>query len=245
MLSPDRRAHWWQWALFSVAVSLLLVVTTTVGYVALLLQGVDLMDYVLLRRPPFIREGAVAAVMGLLLAGQALGPLLMMALFPPARVVAFAGLRRPADPGATYRRAALGAVGALLLQIIWSSVGPAPAENSRVVEHLVYAVVGGGHLWPMLWLTVSIGLVGPLAEEVLYRGFMFGMLRRRWGFWPGAVTSAVMFGLSHGLTNAVPAVLLGIYFAYQAERDGTLCGAILLHVLNNLGVLVAMAAMLP
>jgi hypothetical protein len=51
-----------------------------------------------------------------------------------------------------------------------------------------------------------------------------------------------MFGISHGLHNALPTAVLGFYLAYQVERDKTLLGAIALHVIHNLGALVAMTA---
>lgn len=44
-----------------------------------------------------------------------------------------------------------------------------------------------------------LSVLSPLAEEVVYRGFAFGQLRRLagWGFWPAALLPAAIFGWGH------------------------------------------------
>lgn len=46
---------------------------------------------------------------------------------------------------------------------------------------------------------VSVALLGPIAEEVLYRGFLFQQLwrRARWPVWAAALGSALVFALAH------------------------------------------------
>jgi membrane protease YdiL (CAAX protease family) len=46
---------------------------------------------------------------------------------------------------------------------------------------------------------VSAAVLGPLAEEVLYRGFLFQQLwhRARWPVWAAALGSALVFALAH------------------------------------------------
>jgi membrane protease YdiL (CAAX protease family) len=40
--------------------------------------------------------------------------------------------------------------------------------------------------------------IGPFAEEVLFRGFLFLVLRRLgWSFWSAAAASSILFGLAH------------------------------------------------
>lgn len=243
LLAPIRRAPWWQWVLLSVGMSLAATSVAVGSLVALAFRGFDLLEYVFVAHPPYITEGTVAALVALLVGGQTLGPVLVLCLFRPAREVALAGLARPADtPGALLRLAA-GAVVALSLQVAWAAVGWNPSEPWRLVEHLVYALVGGGQIGPMLWLAVAVGVAGPVAEEVLFRGLLFGLLRRRRRFWIAAIGSAAAFGLAHGPAAAIPAGLLGLYMAWQVERDGSLLGALALHMLNNLGALLALSAL--
>jgi uncharacterized protein len=49
-------------------------------------------------------------------------------------------------------------------------------------------------------LTVGVGcFLAPFAEEVLFRGYMFGQLyrRARWGFWLSALIPSALFALGH------------------------------------------------
>jgi len=49
-------------------------------------------------------------------------------------------------------------------------------------------------------LSVGVGcFIAPFAEEVLFRGYMFGQLYRqaRWGFWLSALIPSVLFALGH------------------------------------------------
>lgn len=226
------RAPWWKWTLFSLGLCLVEVAFMLGGMVVVLFRGVDVRDYIYLGRPPFITDGFVAAGFALLLAGQTVAPLVVIPVFRPARIAAFSGFRRPA-PG-IWRRLAVGVLLLAFLQIVWSYGGPAPAEQWRMVDHLTYAVAGGGRFWPIAWMFLTVVLLAPLAEEVMFRGLAFGILRRRWGFWIGAAATAVVFGLAHGFADALPAAVMGFYFAYQVEQDGSLLGSLALHGLNNL-----------
>ena len=221
----------------------LVATSITVGsLVALAFRGFDLLEYVFVAHPPYITEGVVAGLVALLVVGQTLGPVLVLCLFRPAREVALAGLAQPEDTLGALLRLAAGVAGVLGLQVAWNAVGWNPSEPWRVIEHVVYAVVGGGRLGPLLWLAATVGVAGPIAEEVLFRGLLFGLLRRRLRFWVAATLSAAAFGLAHGPAGVIPTGLLGLYMAWQVERDRSLMGALALHMLNNLGALLVLSA---
>jgi membrane protease YdiL (CAAX protease family) len=64
----------------------------------------------------------------------------------------------------------------------------------------------------MTFLSVAVGcFIAPFAEEVLFRGYLFGQLYRRakWGFWPSALIPSVLFAAAH---------------AYQSTHFGELAG---------------------
>jgi membrane protease YdiL (CAAX protease family) len=93
------------------------------------------------------------------------------------------------------------------------------------------------HPVPMSALVATI-LVGPFAEEVLFRGWMF---RQLWQFagWPPAIAilvSAAAFGLAH-LPSALPGVMsaaaAGLLFGWIVWRWGSLWPAIGLHTFMN------------
>lgn len=79
-----------------------------------------------------------------------------------------------------------------------------------------------------------VGLLGPLAEEMLFRGMIYGKLRRAFSVWPAAVISALLFGLFHAnWVQGVYAAIFGIILAYIYEKTQTIWGSCLLHVVFN------------
>ncbi len=81
-------------------------------------------------------------------------------------------------------------------------------------------------------LAVVVG--APFAEEILFRGFLFGGLRSRLSFWPAALVSGFIFSLAHAdLAFIVPFTAIGIILAYSYERSGSLATPIGIHLLFN------------
>jgi len=88
---------------------------------------------------------------------------------------------------------------------------------------------------------VAVGLlvtvVAPLAEEFLFRGFMFGALRNWRGPWVAAVLTGLVFGSIHVLgTDAEflpPLMLFGFLLCLIRWRTGSLLPCIVLHAINN------------
>ena len=81
------------------------------------------------------------------------------------------------------------------------------------------------------------GVVGPIAEEVFFRGIIYGFFRR-WGILTALVLSTLVFTLSHPFVSGVPVtqVVGGILFAIAYEVEGCLVTPILIHILGNLSI---------
>jgi membrane protease YdiL (CAAX protease family)/uncharacterized RDD family membrane protein YckC len=87
----------------------------------------------------------------------------------------------------------------------------------------------------------------PLSEEIFFRGFMYGGLRRRLPVWAAAVTAGAVFGLLHytgsDSIGVVPQLaVLGVLLAWLYERTGSLWPPIILHVVNNALALVVVTS---
>ncbi len=82
-----------------------------------------------------------------------------------------------------------------------------------------------------------IVIAAPLSEEMFFRGFMFGGLRRSMSIWPAALISAAVWGSLHlGAGNigvAVQLAVFGVILAWLYERSGTLWAPVLAHTINN------------
>ncbi|MBE0475668.1 MAG: CPBP family intramembrane metalloprotease [Coriobacteriia bacterium] len=88
---------------------------------------------------------------------------------------------------------------------------------------------------PGFALTVAlVVLVGPLVEEVVFRGVILGAVSSRLGPWPAIVASALLFSVYHFTAwLLVPSFVLGVACGWLAARRPTLIPAVALHSLYN------------
>jgi membrane protease YdiL (CAAX protease family) len=88
-------------------------------------------------------------------------------------------------------------------------------------------------------LAVSIA---PLAEEFIFRFFMYGVLRRYCGRAVGVVVSALLFAAVHAhLPSFAPLFVLGSCFAIAYEWSGSILVPMTMHAFFNALTLTALA----
>jgi membrane protease YdiL (CAAX protease family)/uncharacterized RDD family membrane protein YckC len=81
-----------------------------------------------------------------------------------------------------------------------------------------------------------IAIVAPFAEELFFRGLLYGGLRVRMPVLPAALLSGLVFGGLHvttGITTVPPLVFLGVALALLYEKTGSLWPPIIVHCVNN------------
>jgi membrane protease YdiL (CAAX protease family) len=80
-----------------------------------------------------------------------------------------------------------------------------------------------------------IGIIVPIAEEILFRGVIQTHLVQRWGTLAGIFVSSLLFVLVHvDVALFAPLFAISLALGFLRHRFGTLWGSILLHSLNNL-----------
>ena len=81
------------------------------------------------------------------------------------------------------------------------------------------------------------GLVGPVAEEIFFRGILYGFFRR-WGVFVALTIATLIFILAHPGFPHIPVtqVVGGIVFAMAYEIEGSLIAPITIHVLGNAAI---------
>lgn len=95
---------------------------------------------------------------------------------------------------------------------------------------------------PFLLQIGAAGLAIPLAEELVFRGIVFGGLRKNHSFARAACLSAAVFGIYHGnMLQGIYGFIMGWVLAYETERKKTIKGAVLLHAGANLTSIVLTA----
>jgi membrane protease YdiL (CAAX protease family) len=88
--------------------------------------------------------------------------------------------------------------------------------------------------WSMLIAVSLVVFVGPVVEELVCRGCVFGRFQA-YGYWvSGAIISALLFSVLHGVLSLLPFYFgVGIILAWLCHRTRSLWPSMALHCLNN------------
>lgn len=85
------------------------------------------------------------------------------------------------------------------------------------------------------WLGIlCVAVLGPVLEELLFRGAITKVLLRRYDPFKAILISGLIFGIFHlNPAQVVAASLSGFFFAWLYYKSGSLLPGILIHILNN------------
>lgn len=82
---------------------------------------------------------------------------------------------------------------------------------------------------------LCLGILVPIAEELVFRGMMFKRMRGQASYRRAAVYSSLVFGLFHGnLVQMLYAFALGMMLTYVYEKYGSVKAPIVAHMVMNL-----------
>ena len=87
------------------------------------------------------------------------------------------------------------------------------------------------------WGYLALGILAPLAEEMVFRGAILRTLLNYFNgrmYWVPIIVSALLFGLVHGnMAQLLNAFLIGILLGWMYYRTGSIVPGIVLHWVNN------------
>jgi membrane protease YdiL (CAAX protease family) len=161
---------------------------------------------------------------------------------------------RPLPSARVGREIAIGAglglavrfVAGIAAAIVVAALASLTGEDVMVPEQVVGDLEGFELVVFALFATV----IAPITEEFVFRGLVFRSVRDRHGFWPGALVSALLFGVIHyvaapwpdALVLQITMVVTGLGLAWVYERRTTLLAPIAGHAAFNLIAVVVIVA---
>ena len=135
-----------------------------------------------------------------------------------------------------WRPIVLAVVCTTVLSFVVSQLGPQP-EGVRQVTEGIQGVRA-------LQTLAVLGILAPLAEELVFRGLLYGWLAGRWNNLVAFVISSLAFAAAHTEPVHILLVLpLGFWFGWLRWRTDSLLPTIVAHMINNT-IAVAAAAFL-
>ena len=141
------------------------------------------------------------------------------------------------DVGASIRTGLLGylAVFPWLFFLLFLIVALARALGLQPPLEPIHELIFQEHRPEVLALTVVLAcVVGPVAEELFFRGVLYATIRRYSSRWVAMLLSGALFSLVHtNLIGFLPIMVLGCLLAYLYERTGSLIAPMTIHILHN------------
>jgi sodium transport system permease protein len=160
-------------------------------------------------------------------------PAALMAIMLTRRPLAALAVRAPSFLSTVPAAAML----ALLLHpaIVWMSLAIRALYplSEEVVSQL--APLDGMLKEAPLWQAVLlIGLAPAICEELAFRGFILGGLRRIGHKWVAIALAAAFFGIAHGLLQqSLSAFVVGLIIGYVAVKTNSIWPAMIFHLVHN------------
>jgi len=95
------------------------------------------------------------------------------------------------------------------------------------------------HWFNYVALFLAAAVIAPVAEEIMFRGFLYRLLRNRLPIWAAVLISAGVFAVGHGVPVLIPVLFyLGVVLALVVEHTRSLYCSIILHALQNMVALI-------
>lgn len=117
--------------------------------------------------------------------------------------------------------ALVGVIGALL-----------PSIDMKQIQQTGFSNIT--HYYEYLLAFITLIIIAPVFEELLFRGYLYGKLRRVVPAWLTIIIVSAVFGAVHGQWNvAIDVFALSIVLCSLREMTGAIWAGILLHMVKN------------
>ncbi|UII75760.1 CPBP family glutamic-type intramembrane protease [Flagellimonas sp. HMM57] len=127
----------------------------------------------------------------------------------------------------------------IVLKILRFFVGFEDFELSQLMFSATAEIAAVLKTYGFVIGVLSVAIIGPIYEEIIFRGVILGSVEKHLGFIAANVFQSVLFALVHfNLTLFIYYVLFGLITGYYAKNTDGLRTGIILHALNNFFVLV-------
>lgn len=107
-----------------------------------------------------------------------------------------------------------------------------PGFDVEQTQEIGFENIAQRHEYLMAFITLVV--IAPVAEEALFRGYLYGHMRKRIPIWLAMVITSIVFGAVHGQLNvAIDTFALSMIMCSLREITGSIWSGILLHMAKN------------
>lgn len=107
-----------------------------------------------------------------------------------------------------------------------------PGFNVDEEQSVGFEQLNGQVEYVMAFLALVV--LAPVVEEAIFRGFLFGRLRKNMNFWWTALLVSLVFGAIHLQLNVgVDVFALSLILCYVREKTGSIWAGVGIHMVKN------------
>lgn len=94
----------------------------------------------------------------------------------------------------------------------------------------------------LMWVFVSLVVLPPIVEEILFRGYLYNRLRKAFSIIGAGFLVSLLFGIAHLQIDtgniplwvaAIDTFILSVVLVYIREKTGTIWSGVCIHALKN------------
>lgn len=176
---------------------------------------------------------AESAWLQLVLTGiSSIGLLAVLWLFLRNRKLGFKNLGFAKIKATDFAWLAIAVLGYFVaLSVALVIVSNVPGFDSEQTQDIGYGAVAG---WQLLFAFIGLVILPPLAEEMMFRGFMYRGLAGKWPKLVAALITSLLFAVVHFQWNVgVDVFVLSLVLIWLYERTNNLWMCVFLHAFKN------------
>lgn len=107
-----------------------------------------------------------------------------------------------------------------------------PGFDAEQAQDVGFTGLSQAYEYMLAFLTLVV--LAPVAEELLFRGYLYGRLRRWMAIWLAAIVTSVVFGVVHGQWNVgLDVFVLSLVMCRLREMTGSIWAGVLVHMIKN------------
>lgn len=126
--------------------------------------------------------------------------------------------------------------GIYIFMIMVSAILVPLYPNSVIQSNQLISFMKGKNIFMII---IMIAIMPAIGEEIMFRGFLLGSIRRKWKKGIAIIATGLIFGLYHGsILKFFVIGMLGCALAYAVYQSGSILCSMLMHLLNNVAAII-------
>jgi membrane protease YdiL (CAAX protease family) len=116
--------------------------------------------------------------------------------------------------------------------VVWAVGQMIPAFNPTQAQHIGFQMISQRQ--ELILAFITLVMIAPFCEELLFRGFLYGKLKKHTKRWIAIIITSVLFGAAHMQWNvSIDTFVLSVFLCLVRDMTKSLWPSIIIHMIKN------------